>query len=261
MVRTAWDALVTALENLEKKGLKKFRNKLNDWPIKEGFSKIPRGQIEDRCPDDVANKIRDFYTFPYGIEVALDVLEAIDEKEVAAGLRADLRNGKRPTNETWENSNSCNSWGRVTISNGRKVPLFQPLLRHQCGRVFHIAIEVRRKVLDGFVFEQQREETYSGVTCKVTPPLPEPTREHFVIEHREALISRMSQVESFLDTLLQKKLLTYEQYDAVYNKPTSQETMRELYSHARSWGDTDKDIFYEALKKHNAPLIRDLERA
>ncbi|XP_063791293.1 apoptosis-associated speck-like protein containing a CARD [Pseudophryne corroboree] len=207
MVRTARDALVTALENLEKKGLKKFRNKLNDWPIKDGFSKIPRGQLEDKCPDDVANKIRDFYTFPYGIQVALAVLEAIDEKEVALGLCADLRN------------------------------------------------------VDGFVFEQQREGTDPGATCKVTPPLPEPTREHFVIEHRGALISRMSLVDPVLDTLLQKKLLTDEQNDVVQNKPTSQEKMRELYRHVRSWGDTDKDIFYEALKKHNAPLIRDLERA
>ncbi|XP_063791290.1 apoptosis-associated speck-like protein containing a CARD [Pseudophryne corroboree] len=207
MVRTARDALVTALENLDKKGLKKFRNKLNDWPIKEGFNKIPRGQLEDTDPDDVANLIKKFYTDTYGIQVALAVLEAIDEKDVAADFRSDLRN------------------------------------------------------VAGFEFEVEPKGTDQEATPKATPPLPEPTREHFVIEHRGALISRMSLVSPLLDTLLQRKLLTDEQYDAVLSKPTNQDKMRELYNHARSWGDTDKDIFYEALKKHNAPLIRDLERS
>ncbi|XP_075034993.1 apoptosis-associated speck-like protein containing a CARD [Mixophyes fleayi] len=187
MGRTVRDALVTALDNLGKKGLKKFRNKLNDWEIKRGYNKIPRGQLEDTDPEDIADLIRKYYTDSYGIEVTLAVLDAIDEKKVAEDLRADLGN--------------VNS-----------------------------------------------------------PPEPVPTREHFVIEHREDLISRMSLVSPILDDLLGKNLLTDEQYDIVRSKPTSQEKMRELYSYVRSWGDKDKDKLYEALEKHNSPLIQDLKK-
>ncbi|XP_063788556.1 apoptosis-associated speck-like protein containing a CARD [Pseudophryne corroboree] len=271
MVRTARDALVTALENLARKGLKKFRNKLNDWPVKEGFNRIPRGQLEDTDPDDVANKIRDFYTFPYGIRVALAVLEAIDERDVAEDLRTDLRN------------------------------------------------------VAGFAFEEEPKETDQEATPKVTPPLPEPTREHFVTarrgattiqinikgelencpfieinvkenapemnisvilerkdkpvwiqkfpkgnplckahfvdKHREDLIHGVHLVTEVLDKLISAQLLTNEHYDYVRSRPTSQEKMRALYVFIRSWSDGDKFKLYEILKDTKKPLIRSLEQA
>ncbi|XP_075037385.1 uncharacterized protein LOC142098436 [Mixophyes fleayi] len=92
MVRTVRDALVTALESLDSKGLKKFRNKLNDWEIKDGYNKIPRGQLEAKEPEDIADLIRKYYTDSYGIEVTLAVLDAIDEKKVAEDLQADPGN-------------------------------------------------------------------------------------------------------------------------------------------------------------------------
>ncbi|XP_075037383.1 caspase recruitment domain-containing protein 8-like [Mixophyes fleayi] len=92
MGRTVRDALAAALYNLGKKGLKKFINKLNDWEIKDGYNKIPRGQLEDTDPEDIADLIRKYYTDSYGIEVTLAVLDAIDEKKVAEDLRADLGN-------------------------------------------------------------------------------------------------------------------------------------------------------------------------
>ncbi|XP_075034994.1 apoptosis-associated speck-like protein containing a CARD [Mixophyes fleayi] len=206
MVRTVRDALVTALHNLEKKGLKKFKNKLNDWEIKDGYSKIPRGQLEDTDHEDIADLIRKYYTDSYGIEVTLAVLDAIDEKKVAEDLRADLVN------------------------------------------------------VGGFKFEVKPKGTDQGATFKVDPfPVHEP-RKHFVIEHREALISRMSLVCPVLDDLLGKNLLTDEQYDTIRSKPTSQEKMRALYSCVRSWGDTDKDKLYKSLEKHNSPLIQDLKQ-
>ncbi|KAM5153181.1 apoptosis-associated speck-like protein containing a CARD [Mantella aurantiaca] len=82
---------------------------------------------------------------------------------------------------------------------------------------------------------------------------------HFVDRHREDLISRVSLVDPILDGLLQEDLLTDEQYDRVRCQSTSQDKMRELYSHIRGWADDHKDKFYEILQKHNRPLIKDLQ--
>ncbi|XP_040211500.1 E3 ubiquitin-protein ligase CHFR-like [Rana temporaria] len=85
--------------------------------------------------------------------------------------------------------------------------------------------------------------------------------EHFIDRHRAALISRVPLVEPILDHLLQNDLLIEEQYDNVRSRPTSQEKMRQLYQYARGWANPDKDIFYEALKTCNGPLIQDLENS
>ncbi|XP_053550286.1 apoptosis-associated speck-like protein containing a CARD [Bombina bombina] len=84
---------------------------------------------------------------------------------------------------------------------------------------------------------------------------------HFIDKHREALIQRMSQVDPVLDTLLQEQLLTSEKYDNVRSKTTSQQQMRQLYCYIREWGRPDKEKLYQAIKKCNPPLIKDLERS
>ncbi|XP_075034990.1 uncharacterized protein LOC142097224 isoform X2 [Mixophyes fleayi] len=92
-----------------------------------------------------------------------------------------------------------------------------------------------------------------------TVPEAEPMN-HFVDIHRLNLISMISTVDPVLDDLLDQGLLTDEQYDTIrLSKPTSQEKMRELYSHVRSWGNEDKDAFYQALMRYNAPVIRKLK--
>ncbi|KAM4609582.1 uncharacterized protein O3C94_022717, partial [Discoglossus pictus] len=82
---------------------------------------------------------------------------------------------------------------------------------------------------------------------------------HFVDTHRTDLIGRISPVEPVLDDLLAHKLLTPEQYNIVLSKGTPQYQMRQLYEYIRSWGVSDKEELYQSLKKHNRPLIRDLE--
>ncbi|XP_077306066.1 uncharacterized protein LOC143925374 [Lithobates pipiens] len=85
--------------------------------------------------------------------------------------------------------------------------------------------------------------------------------DHFIDRHRAALISRVPRVERILDHLLQNGLLTDEQYDNVRCTPTSQDKMRQLYQYVRGWANSNKDIFYEALRTNNVPLIQDLQNS
>ncbi|XP_068102642.1 apoptosis-associated speck-like protein containing a CARD isoform X2 [Hyperolius riggenbachi] len=185
MARTVRDVLITALEELTGSSFKKFRNKLNDWTIKEGYSKIPRGRLEKADPDDAVDLIRSYYKDDYGAELTLAVLDAINEKQVAEDLKKDL-------------------------------------------------------------------QTVSSSSASL------PKEIHFIDKHREALVSRHCNVSGLLDPLLTKELLSYEQYDKIRSKGTSQEQMRELYVCSRSWGKADKDFFYQVLKDINGPLVRDL---
>ncbi|XP_071975554.1 apoptosis-associated speck-like protein containing a CARD [Engystomops pustulosus] len=91
MGKTVRDILVYALESLERQPFKKFRNKLNDWEIKEGFSTIPKGKLQDTDPEDMADLILRYYTDSYGMQVTLAVLEAIDEKTEAQKLRENYK--------------------------------------------------------------------------------------------------------------------------------------------------------------------------
>ncbi|KAG9462145.1 hypothetical protein GDO78_014821 [Eleutherodactylus coqui] len=84
---------------------------------------------------------------------------------------------------------------------------------------------------------------------------------HFVDKHRTDLIQRVTLVAPILDDLLQMRLLPCEAYDTVRSINTNQEKMRALYDHVKSWGNKDKDKFLQSLRRHNSPLIRDLEEA
>ncbi|XP_069840513.1 uncharacterized protein [Dendropsophus ebraccatus] len=88
---TVRDALVYALENLEKMGFKKFRKQLHEIEVKENYRRIPRGKLEDKDRGDIADLIREYYKDVYGAEVTLAVLDKINEKKVAEELEEDLR--------------------------------------------------------------------------------------------------------------------------------------------------------------------------
>lgn len=207
MEKTVRDLLVEALENLEKKSFKKFKNKLNDLEIKKGHNKIPRGKLEEADTEDVADLIRKYYTDSYGTEVTLTVLEAIDEKQEAEKLRSALRTGRGVAPQ---------------------VPV-----QEDGGAASRVKIEA------------------------AAPGAPPRDEEHFVDRHRAELISRATLVSPILDDLY--KLLTPEDYTTVRNKNTPQEQMRELLRYVESWGNEGKDKLLEALRRHNAPLVRDLE--
>ncbi|XP_068099984.1 uncharacterized protein [Hyperolius riggenbachi] len=80
--------------------------------------------------------------------------------------------------------------------------------------------------------------------------------EHFLDKYYMDLIRQAAVVGPILDHLLEKNLLTHEQYDAVCSKSSSQEKMMKLLHYARGWSNPDKDILYELLKDHNEELIQ-----
>lgn len=92
MAGTVRDALVRALDDLSGSSFKRFRNKLMDWDIKEGFNTIPKSKLEKADTDDVVELIVSFYKDCYGPELTVDVLNAINEKQVASDLKKALDN-------------------------------------------------------------------------------------------------------------------------------------------------------------------------
>ncbi|XP_018428042.1 PREDICTED: apoptosis-associated speck-like protein containing a CARD [Nanorana parkeri] len=93
MAQTVRDAMLKALDDLGEKSFKRFCNKIMDWNIEKGFNKIPRSKLEKAETDDVATLILSFYMDSYGAELMVDVLHAINEKQVATDLKTDLDNG------------------------------------------------------------------------------------------------------------------------------------------------------------------------
>lgn len=99
------DALLRALDDLGDRSFKRFCNKIMDWDIQKGFNKIPRSKLEKAERDDVVDLILSYYVDSYGPELTVDVLQAIDERQVASNLQEHLQNvnglnfGKKPKEE------------------------------------------------------------------------------------------------------------------------------------------------------------------
>lgn len=94
MERTVRDVLIKALDNLTEQNFTRFRNKLSDWEIKKGFNIIPKAKLEKADREDVVDLILRYYKDSYGPELTVDVLESINESQVALELKKDLENGK-----------------------------------------------------------------------------------------------------------------------------------------------------------------------
>ncbi|XP_075797925.1 NACHT, LRR and PYD domains-containing protein 1a-like [Microtus pennsylvanicus] len=85
-----------------------------------------------------------------------------------------------------------------------------------------------------------------------------PASLHFVDQHREQLVARVTSVDPLLDKLLHDLVLSEEQYEAVRAEATNQDKMRKLFSFSRSWSRACKDQVYRALKETHPYLIMDL---
>ncbi|KAH0511462.1 NACHT, LRR and PYD domains-containing protein 1a [Microtus ochrogaster] len=87
--------------------------------------------------------------------------------------------------------------------------------------------------------------------------MPAVHKVHFVDQHREQLVARVTSVDPLLDKL-HGLLLSEEQYEAVRAEATTQDRMRKLFSLNRSWSRACKDQVYRALKETHPHLIMDL---
>ncbi|XP_029414914.1 apoptosis-associated speck-like protein containing a CARD isoform X2 [Nannospalax galili] len=83
---------------------------------------------------------------------------------------------------------------------------------------------------------------------------------HFVDQHRQALIARVTDIDGVLDALY-GKVLTEEQYQAVRAETTNPNKMRKLFSFAPAWNPTCKDLLLKALKDTQPFLVADLEQS
>nr|XP_048304565.1 NACHT, LRR and PYD domains-containing protein 1a-like isoform X1 [Myodes glareolus] len=81
--------------------------------------------------------------------------------------------------------------------------------------------------------------------------------QHFVDQHREHLVARVTSVDPLLDKL-HGLVLSEEEYEAVRAEATTQDKMRKLFSFSRSWNLDSKDRVYQALKETHHHLIVDL---
>nr|XP_055066982.1 apoptosis-associated speck-like protein containing a CARD [Misgurnus anguillicaudatus] len=85
--------------------------------------------------------------------------------------------------------------------------------------------------------------------------------QHFVDTHRKKLIDRVHNVNSILDELLQRNIITHEDYNKIRAIAISQDKMRELYSGPlRSAGTAGKDALYDALMESERFLMEELKK-
>ncbi|XP_013202499.1 NACHT, LRR and PYD domains-containing protein 1a-like [Microtus ochrogaster] len=105
--------------------------------------------------------------------------------------------------------------------------------------------------------ERDHGEAFLCSVLVFSSPLNAPASVHFVDQHREQLVARVTSVDPLLDKL-HGLLLSEEQYEAVRAEATTQDRMRKLFSLNRSWSRACKDQVYRALKETHPHLIMDL---
>ncbi|KAH0511500.1 NACHT, LRR and PYD domains-containing protein 1a [Microtus ochrogaster] len=88
------------------------------------------------------------------------------------------------------------------------------------------------------------------------PTVARPSR-HFVDQHREQLVARVTSVDPVLDRLY-GQVLSEEQYEMVRAETTNPNKMRRLFSYSQSWDRASKSQFYQALKETHSHLIIEL---
>lgn len=104
------------------------------------------------------------------------------------------------------------------------------------------------------------EESRAVAAATSVPARSTDRTEHFVDQHRQALIARVTEVDGLLDALY-GSVLTEGQYQAVRAEPTNQNKMRKLFSFAPAWNLTCKNLFLEALRETQPYLVTDLEQS
>ncbi|XP_061444314.1 uncharacterized protein LOC133365898 [Rhineura floridana] len=85
--------LLNTLEMLEEFDLKEFKVKLQEFPVKEGFTNIPKELLEEANVWQLRDLLLYYYDEDYAIEVTAEVLKAIDCKPEADWLLYVIRKG------------------------------------------------------------------------------------------------------------------------------------------------------------------------
>lgn len=85
------DAILDALEELTADELKKFKLKLQNAPLREGYSHIPRGALQRMDAVDLADRLVSCYLDAYATELTAQLLSDMGMQEAAEQLQARSR--------------------------------------------------------------------------------------------------------------------------------------------------------------------------
>ncbi|KAH1171910.1 hypothetical protein KIL84_007528 [Mauremys mutica] len=86
MAKTLRDHLLMTLEDLGEDELKKFKFKLHEMPLKEGYEHIGRGTLKKADAIDLTDKLISCYEGNYAVEVTVEALKSINEMDLAEKL-------------------------------------------------------------------------------------------------------------------------------------------------------------------------------
>ncbi|XP_070585857.1 apoptosis-associated speck-like protein containing a CARD [Erythrolamprus reginae] len=113
MAKSARCCLAEALENLTGDELRKFKANLQDFPVKEDFSNIPRGALEKADALRLSDLLISYYCQDYAVEVAAQVLSVSNCKPQAEKLLSDT--GKDACNSDEEPVTQMSAPSRQTV--------------------------------------------------------------------------------------------------------------------------------------------------
>ncbi|EMP24527.1 NACHT, LRR and PYD domains-containing protein 12 [Chelonia mydas] len=87
MTETYQDILLMILEELAEEQRKKFKLKLGDTELRKGYANIPKGRLEKADVTDMVDLLIRYYQEEYAVEVVINVLDHINDKDLAERLR------------------------------------------------------------------------------------------------------------------------------------------------------------------------------
>ncbi|KAJ8367317.1 hypothetical protein AAFF_G00321010 [Aldrovandia affinis] len=86
--------LISTLEELEKKELKRFKFYLSQKNLLEGFPHIPKSQLEEKDRTDIVEKMVETYGKQRALEMTLHILRKMTLNDLAETLEATCRQSK-----------------------------------------------------------------------------------------------------------------------------------------------------------------------
>ncbi|KAG7469024.1 hypothetical protein MATL_G00124430 [Megalops atlanticus] len=110
-------------------------------------------------------------------------------------------------------------------------------------------------------FNEQSAGGAAAAAAAAGGPLHMVGGQHFVDRHRTALIERVSQVESILDRLLERGVITQMSYSDIVAETGSVRKMRNLLmGPMNASGNLGKDVLYDILQELEPYLMNDLSK-
>ncbi|KAM3917790.1 NACHT, LRR and PYD domains-containing protein 1b allele 2-like [Leptodactylus fuscus] len=97
--------------------------------------------------------------------------------------------------------------------------------------------------------ERTREAALRGESSK-----------HALDKYHSKLVERVKSIKPVLDDLKSQDLLTNQAFSTVTSAKTTEDQMRELLTIVRGWGCGNKNKVWGILKKHNEPVIKEIEK-